>query len=55
MVDEVLQAVFEETNSLGCILCGRETETVGVFVPDRVPTTAYRLAAGSFIGFATTI
>lgn len=34
MDDETLQAAFETSNSLGCILCGRETSHVGVFVPD---------------------
>lgn len=35
MVDEALLAAFEASTSLGCILCGRETNHVGVFTPDR--------------------
>ncbi len=35
VIDEVLQAAFDASSSLGCLLCGRETEHVCVFVPDR--------------------
>lgn len=35
MVDDALRAAFEASNALGCILCGRETKHIGVFIPDR--------------------
>jgi hypothetical protein len=35
VVDEALQSAFEASDSLGCILCGRDTNHVGVFTPDR--------------------
>lgn len=35
MVDQALQSAFEASDSLGCILCGRETRHVCVFTPNR--------------------
>ncbi|HMO14418.1 MAG TPA: hypothetical protein PKD64_11225 [Pirellulaceae bacterium] len=34
MIDRTLLATIVASSSLGCILCGRETKQVGVFIPN---------------------